>query len=202
MSIGFTASSEDLVNITSGTYTVTVNDGAGCTRVQSFNVSTPQALTITLAPSILAFGQNIACFGGHGDSPRVVIAPADVEDCFYSAIEAVNIARKYSTPVLILTDQGIATRIEAFVEPDLKNICQDLTPDLTPIADHKPYDLKAADGITRHVAPGTRIVVIGTALDEAALRRKFDELPGADVLPFPASLTGIGLGVVATGPRR
>ena len=43
---------------------------------------------------------NIACFGGHGDAPRVVIAPANVEDCFYTAIEAVNIARKYSVPVI------------------------------------------------------------------------------------------------------
>ncbi|MEI2725316.1 MAG: hypothetical protein V9H26_17885 [Verrucomicrobiota bacterium] len=43
---------------------------------------------------------NIACFGSHGDAPRVVIAPADVEDCFYTAIEAVNIARKYSVPVV------------------------------------------------------------------------------------------------------
>lgn len=100
---------------------------------------------------------NIACFGGHGDSPRVVLAPTSVEDCFYTAIEAVNIARKYSTPVIILTDQGIGTRIEAFIEPDLKTVCQDISPDLTPIADHKPYDLTAPDGITRHVAPGTRI---------------------------------------------
>jgi 2-oxoglutarate ferredoxin oxidoreductase subunit alpha len=101
---------------------------------------------------------NIACFGGHGDSPRVVIAPADVEDCFYTAIEAVNLARKYSVPVIILTDQGIATRIEAFVEPDLEKICQDLSPDFTPVPEHKPYDLSAADGITHHVVPGTRIM--------------------------------------------
>jgi 2-oxoglutarate ferredoxin oxidoreductase subunit alpha len=100
---------------------------------------------------------NIACFGGHGDSPRVVLAPASVEDCFYTAIEAVNIARKYSTPVIILTDQGIATRIEAFPEPDLAKICQDISPDLTPVPDHKPYDLTAPDGITRHIAPGTRV---------------------------------------------
>jgi 2-oxoglutarate ferredoxin oxidoreductase subunit alpha len=59
-------------------------------------------------------------FGGHGDSPRVVIAPANVEDCFYMAIEAVNIARKYSVPVILLTDQAIATRIEAFQEPNFK----------------------------------------------------------------------------------
>ena len=47
-----------------------------------------------------------AIFGGHGDSPRVVLAPPSVEDCFYTAIEAVNIARKYSTPVIILSDSG------------------------------------------------------------------------------------------------
>jgi 2-oxoglutarate/2-oxoacid ferredoxin oxidoreductase subunit alpha len=101
---------------------------------------------------------NIACFGGHGDSPRVVLAPTSVEDCFYTAIEAVNIARKYSTPVFILTDQGIATRIEAFEEPNLEKICQDISPDFTPVADHKPYDLSKPDGITQHVAPGTKIL--------------------------------------------
>src|SRR6184192_546894 len=86
---------------------------------------------------------NLACFGGHGDSPRVVLAPANVEDCFYTAIEAVNIARQYSVPVVILTDQAIATRIEAFGEPNLEKVCQDISPDLTPVADHKPYDLAA-----------------------------------------------------------
>ncbi len=100
---------------------------------------------------------NIACFGGHGDSPRVVVAPSSVEDCFYTAIEAVNIARKYSTPVIILTDQAIATRIEAFGMPDLKKVCQDISPDLSPREDHKPYDLSDPDGITQHAAPGTFI---------------------------------------------
>jgi len=101
---------------------------------------------------------NIAINGGHGDSPRVVIAPANVEDCFYMAIEAVNIARKYSVPVILLTDQGIGSRIEAFVEPNLEKVCQDISPDLTPVATHKPYDLSAKDGITQHVKPGTRIM--------------------------------------------
>jgi len=100
---------------------------------------------------------NIACFGGHGDSPRVVLAPASVEDAFYTAIEAVNIARNYSVPVIILTDQAIASRIEAFEEPNLQAICQDISPDLTPVADHKPYDLSSPEGVTHHVAPGTRI---------------------------------------------
>jgi len=115
---------------------------------------------------------NIAVNGGHGDAPRVVIAPANVEDCFYMSIEAVNIARKYSVPVILLTDQGIATRIEAFTEPNLEKVCQDISPDFKPVADHKPYDLAAADGITNHLPPGTRIqsgkypIVTGLEHDE------------------------------------
>ncbi len=101
---------------------------------------------------------NLACFGSHGDAPRVVLAPADVEDCFYTAIEAVNIARKYNVPVFILSDQAIATRIEAFSEPDLKNVCQDITPDFSPVADYKPYDLSSPDGVTPRVVPGTPIL--------------------------------------------
>jgi len=101
---------------------------------------------------------NIACFGSHGDSPRVVLAPANVEDCFYTAIEAVNIARKYSVPVFILSDQAIATRIEAFPEPNLEKVCQDITPDFTPVADYRPYDLEAPDSVVKRVVPGTRIL--------------------------------------------
>ena len=100
---------------------------------------------------------NIACYGSHGDSPRVVIAPANVEDCFYTAIEAVNIARKYNVPVYILSDQAIATRIEAFPEPNLEKVCQDISPDLTPVPDYKPYDLSTPDGVVKRVVPGTRI---------------------------------------------
>jgi len=101
---------------------------------------------------------NLACFGSHGDAPRVVIAPADVEECFYASIEAVNIARKYNVPVFLLSDQAIATRIEAFTEPNLEKACQDISPDLTPVADYKPYDLSSPDGVTPRVVPGTPIL--------------------------------------------
>jgi 2-oxoglutarate ferredoxin oxidoreductase subunit alpha len=93
-----------------------------------------------------------AIYGGHGDSPRVVLAAATVEDCFYIAIEAARIARKYSTPVFILSDTSLATRIEAFDEPHLKDLMLDPKPDLSPrAAGFKPY---AVDQITQHVPPG------------------------------------------------
>src|SRR5438477_1446728 len=97
-----------------------------------------------------------AIFGGHGDSPRVVLAPKTVEDCFYIAIEAARIARKYSTPVFILSDTSLATRIEAFDEPQLKDLMIDPKLDLTPRAvGFKPY---AVDQITQHVPPGARML--------------------------------------------
>ncbi len=34
-----------------------------------------------------------AIYGSHGDTPRVVLAPKDVEDCFYIALEAARIAK-------------------------------------------------------------------------------------------------------------
>jgi len=115
---------------------------------------------------------NIACFGGHGDSPRVVLAPANVEDCFYSAMEAVRIAKEFNVPVVLLTDQAIATRIEAFDEPDLKTLCKDITPDLTPVEEHKPYSLEDVSGVSPRIAPGTQIksgkypVITGLEHDE------------------------------------
>jgi len=96
-----------------------------------------------------------AIFGSHGDSPRVVLAAASVEDCFYIAIEAARIARKFSTPVFILSDTSLATRIEAFDEPDLSKLMVDPKPDLTPRQTFKPYPI---DQITQHVPPGTRIL--------------------------------------------
>lgn len=96
-----------------------------------------------------------ALYGSHGDTPRIILSPRDVEDCFYIALEAGRLAKKYSTPVIILTDQALATRIEAFDEPDFDSLIVDPTPDLSERgADFKPYPM---DGITRHAPPGARI---------------------------------------------
>src|SRR3954462_6816087 len=95
-----------------------------------------------------------AIYGGHGDSPRVVLAAKTVEDCFYIAIEAAQLARKYSTPVFILSDSSLATRIEAFDEPELPKLMIDPKPNLSPRDTFNPYPL---DAITQHIAPGTPI---------------------------------------------
>jgi len=94
-----------------------------------------------------------AVYGSHGDCPRIVLAPKNVADCFYIAVEACELARKYSCPVLVLTDQALATRIEAFELPDLASIIREPVLDQVPRGeDFKPYPLGAA---TRHAPPGT-----------------------------------------------
>jgi 2-oxoglutarate ferredoxin oxidoreductase subunit alpha len=39
-----------------------------------------------------------------GDFPRVIIAPTDTTDCYYTAVEAHNLAERYQLPVLIISD--------------------------------------------------------------------------------------------------
>ncbi|MGH9937383.1 MAG: 2-oxoacid:acceptor oxidoreductase family protein, partial [Blastocatellia bacterium] len=39
-----------------------------------------------------------------GDYPRVIIAPTDTTDCYYTAVEAHNLAEKYQLPVTIISD--------------------------------------------------------------------------------------------------
>ena len=63
-----------------------------------------------------------ALYGGHGESPRVVIAPTSVEDCFWATIDAFNYAERYQVPVIILTDQGLATRMAVITAPDLSQV--------------------------------------------------------------------------------
>ena len=69
---------------------------------------------------------NQALYGSHGDAPRVVIAPVSVEDCFFATIDAFNYAEQYQLPVILLTDQGLATRLEVIHRPDTSQI--ELTP--------------------------------------------------------------------------
>lgn len=51
-------------------------------------------------------------FGTHGDAPKVVIAPADVQDCFDVMLEAFYAAEYFQLPVIVLSDQFLGHRYE------------------------------------------------------------------------------------------
>jgi 2-oxoglutarate ferredoxin oxidoreductase subunit alpha len=51
---------------------------------------------------------NLLIYGAHGEIPRIVIAPSDIEECFYQTIRAFNLAEKYQCPVIVATDQYLS----------------------------------------------------------------------------------------------
>jgi len=51
---------------------------------------------------------NLLLYGAHGEIPRIVIAPTDIEECFYQTVRAFNLAEKYQCPVIVATDQYLS----------------------------------------------------------------------------------------------
>ena len=63
----------------------------------------------------------IAVYGRNGDAPIPVIASRSPGDCFEVAIEAVRLATKYMTPVMVLSDGYIANAAEPWLIPSMKD---------------------------------------------------------------------------------
>lgn len=60
-----------------------------------------------------------AMFGRNGESPVAVLAARSPSDCFDVAVEAARIALTYRTPVILLSDGGIANSSEPWRIPDV-----------------------------------------------------------------------------------
>ncbi len=67
-----------------------------------------------------------ALYGRNGEAPLPVVAPQSPADCFDAAIEAVRLATKYRTPVLLLSDGYLANGSEPWLLPEAGAL-----PDLT-----------------------------------------------------------------------
>jgi 2-oxoglutarate/2-oxoacid ferredoxin oxidoreductase subunit alpha len=53
-----------------------------------------------------------AVFGGPGDSARIVIAPTNVRECYEFTLRSFQLAERYQTPVIVLTDFFLNNRVE------------------------------------------------------------------------------------------
>jgi len=49
-----------------------------------------------------------ARWGTHGDHGIIALAPSSVQECYDLTVEAFNLAERFSTPVIVLTDASIA----------------------------------------------------------------------------------------------
>ena len=65
---------------------------------------------------------NLVLHAGHGDFPRIILAPGSLGEAFYLTAEAFNLADKYQVPVIILTDQYFVDTYYNLPAPDVKNV--------------------------------------------------------------------------------
>jgi len=63
-----------------------------------------------------------AIYGTSGESPRVIMAPLDIYDCFWQTVRAVRIAERYQVPVIVLTDQALAYTSQNIPKPDFSQV--------------------------------------------------------------------------------
>lgn len=101
-------------------------------------------------------------YGTHGEIPKVVMAPSTVQEAFYDAIEALNIAEEYQCPVILLTDLQLSLGKQT-VEPldydkievrrgKLENA---ELPELDKGEYFKRFEV-TEDGVSPRVLPGTK----------------------------------------------
>jgi len=100
-----------------------------------------------------------AIHASQGEFLRVVLAPGDVDECFYLAAQAFNLADKYQIPVIILSDKFLGESTfstERFDESKVRiergKIAKGL-PELAPNTRFRRYAL-TADGVSPRALPG------------------------------------------------
>ncbi|MFS8639846.1 MAG: 2-oxoacid:acceptor oxidoreductase subunit alpha [Symbiobacteriaceae bacterium] len=60
--------------------------------------------------------------GSHGDLPRIVLAPVTIEDCFYAAVDAFNLADRYQTPVVLAMDLALGLSKQTVDDIDFSRV--------------------------------------------------------------------------------
>ena len=157
---------------------------------------------------------NIALYGGAGDSPRVVMAPSNSEECYSGIQLAFDIAEKYQTPVIFLSDLFLGQRIETVTIKE--NIDRDRCTRKKPTSEQLENFLRyqiTDDGVSPLIVPGEPGAVYSTtglehsvtgnpnyeadvhSMMTAKRFRKFEsmvaDLPEADILGDETAEIGI-----------
>ena len=108
----------------------------------------------------------------HGETPRIVIAPHTIEECFEMGVRAFNLAEKYQCPVIILSDLYLSSQLRSIDKNhfDITNVKVDrgelLTDkELDSISDYKRHAITDS-GISPRAIPGHRNGVYVTTSDE------------------------------------
>ena len=99
-----------------------------------------------------------AMFAGHGEFPRIVLAPGDADEAFYLSARAMNLAWKFQIPVIILADKHLSESTFTFTgrEEEVKVEVPKLW---SGEGEYKRY-ARTQDGVSPLAFPGNEKVVV------------------------------------------
>jgi 2-oxoglutarate ferredoxin oxidoreductase subunit alpha len=96
-----------------------------------------------------------AVYGRNSDAPLPVIASSSPADCFEVAFEAVRLASRYMTPVILLTDGYLANATEPWLLPDVDALPKFPVEFRTEVTDFQPYARDPESLARAWAIPGT-----------------------------------------------
>jgi len=107
---------------------------------------------------------NLALYSGHGEFPRIILAPGSLEEAFSLTQKAFNLADKYQVPVFILSDQYLNDSYYNLPQFDLSKIKNEVSIVKTD-KDYKRYALTES-GLSPRGIPGNGGGLVALDSDE------------------------------------
>lgn len=96
-------------------------------------------------------------YGMPGDSPKVVLAPSTLEECFHCMITARRIAEAFRCVVVVLTDANLATGVQPFKRPVLDAGWHAPEIELPPVPEGmRPMEWDPETGLSPRIIPGQK----------------------------------------------
>jgi 2-oxoglutarate ferredoxin oxidoreductase subunit alpha len=166
-----------------GTRAMTATSGGGfCLMVEGLGLA-----GMTETPIVVVVGQRpgpaiglptrteqgellFALHASHGEFPRAVLAPATIEDAFWLTVKAFNLAERYQLPVILLTDQHLASSYSTIDKFDLSKVSIDrgllLTKEeIVKLGEYKRHQITPS-GISPRALPLEENALVVTDSDE------------------------------------
>tara|TARA_Y100001972_G_C7646021_1_gene324678 strand:- start:453 stop:2087 length:1635 start_codon:yes stop_codon:yes gene_type:complete len=111
-------------------------------------------------------------YGTPGDAPKFILAPSTIEECFHYVILARKLAEAFRIPVFVLSDANLATGVQPFKRPKIKEEWFASELDQHPWdTDIRPYEWDEDTGISKRPIPGQKggvYTLTGLAHDEGS----------------------------------
>ncbi|MEA1974389.1 MAG: 2-oxoacid:acceptor oxidoreductase subunit alpha [Bacillota bacterium] len=118
-----------------------------------------------------------AKWGTHGDHPVIALTPESVQETYYMTIRAFNLAEKYRTPVMLMTDEVVGHMREKIVIPNKEDIeiINRIKP--TERENYLPYGVDEGETVPKMASfgDGYRYHVTGLAHDETGFPSNSNE---------------------------